>query len=73
MHIVYLGNMLWMSITAGMLYRESTQRYCNAYLWDDQAMTGQALVVTSIGVALIWTLRAARVSLRANSSTFQAK
>jgi hypothetical protein len=25
------GNMLWMSVTVGMLYRESTERYCNAY------------------------------------------
>jgi hypothetical protein len=58
-HIFYVGNMLWMSITVGMLYQESTQRYCNAYLWDDQVMTGQALVVVSVGVALIWTFRAA--------------
>jgi hypothetical protein len=56
-HIFYLGNMLWMSITVGMLYQESTERYCNAYLWDDQALTGRALVVASIGIALIWTSR----------------
>ena len=58
-HIFYLGNMLWMSITVGMLYQESTERYCNAYLWDDQALTGRALVVASIGIAVIWSLRAA--------------
>jgi hypothetical protein len=57
-HIFFLGNMLWMSVTIGMLYQESTQRYCNAYLWDDQVMTGQALVVASIGVALIAASRA---------------
>jgi hypothetical protein len=73
MHIFYVGNMLWMSVTAGMLYQESTQRYCNAYLWDDQAMTGQALVVTSIGVALLWTLRAVVLTWPAKSSTLQAK
>ena len=54
-HIFYLGNMLWMAATIGMLYQESTERYCNAYLWDDQTRTGQALVVASIGIALIWT------------------
>jgi hypothetical protein len=72
-HIFYLGNMLWMSVTAGTLYQESTRRYCNAYLADDQVTTGQALVVASIGVALIWALRAAGQSWRAKSSTLQAK
>jgi hypothetical protein len=60
----YVGNMLWMAVTVGMLYQESTQRYCNAYLWDDQAMTGQALVVASIGIVLIWASRAAGLSWR---------
>jgi hypothetical protein len=61
----YVGNMLWMAVTAGMLYQEPTQRYCNAYLWNDQAMTGQALVVASIGIVLIWASRAAGLSWRA--------
>jgi hypothetical protein len=51
-HAFYVGNMVWMSITAGMLYQEATQRLCNAYLWDDQAITGQALVVASIILAV---------------------
>jgi hypothetical protein len=55
--IFYLGNMVWMSITAGMLYQESEQRLCNAYLWDDQAVTGQALVLVSIVFAVAWTIR----------------
>jgi hypothetical protein len=61
----YVGNMLWMSVTVGMLYRDSTERYCNAYLWDDQAMTGQALIIASIGIASIWAARAAGLSWRA--------
>jgi hypothetical protein len=61
----YVGNMLWMAVTVGMLYQDSTERYCNAYLWDDQTMTGQALVAASIGVALIWALRAAGLSWQA--------
>jgi hypothetical protein len=55
-HAFYVGNMVWMSITAGMLYQEATQRLCNAYLWDDQAITGQALVVASIILAVTWML-----------------
>jgi hypothetical protein len=52
--IFYLGNLLWMTVTVGMLYEESPQRFCNAYLWDDQAVTGRGLVVASLGVALLW-------------------
>jgi cbb3-type cytochrome oxidase subunit 1 len=46
---------LWFTpLTVGMLYEESPQRFCNAYLWDDQAVTGRGLVVASLGVALLW-------------------
>lgn len=55
--IFYLGNVVWMSITAGMLYQELEQRLCNAYLWDDQTLTGRALVVMSIVFAISWMLR----------------
>lgn len=63
--VFYVGNMLWMAVTVGMLYQESTERYCNAYLWDDQTMTGQGLVLASIGIVLIWASRAAGLSWRA--------
>lgn len=46
--VFYIGNMVWMTITAGLLYQQSDQRLCNAYLWDDQVRTGQALVVLSL-------------------------
>jgi hypothetical protein len=49
--------MVWMSITAGMLYQEFKQRLCNAYLWDDQTLTGKALVLVSIVFAIGWMLR----------------
>jgi hypothetical protein len=55
--IFYLGNMVWMSITVGMLYQEFEQRLCNAYLWDDQVVTGRALVLASILFAVGWMLR----------------
>jgi hypothetical protein len=63
-HAFYVGNMVWMSITAGMLYQEATQRLCNAYLWDDQAITGQALVAGSIVVAVTWMLILAGQTMR---------
>jgi hypothetical protein len=55
-HAFYVGNMVWMTITAGMLYQESTQRLCNAYRWDDQAISGQALVGVSVVLAVTWML-----------------
>jgi hypothetical protein len=63
-HAFYVGNMVWMTITAGMLYQEATQRLCNAYLWDDQAITGQALVVASIILAVTWMLILAGQTMR---------
>jgi hypothetical protein len=63
-HAFYAGNMVWMTITAGMLYQETTQQLCNAYLWDDQAITGQALVVASIILAVTWILMLAGQTMR---------
>ena len=62
--IFYVGNMVWMTITAGMLYQESTERLCNAYLWDDQTTTGQALVGVSVALAVAWMVLLARRELR---------
>ena len=63
-HAFYVGNMVWMTITAGMLYQESTERLCNAYLWDDQAVTGQVLVGVSVILAVTWMLTFAGRNLR---------
>ena len=63
-HAFYVGNMVWMTITAGMLYQEATQQLCNAYLWDDQAITGQALVAVSVILAVTWMLILAGQTMR---------
>jgi hypothetical protein len=68
-HAFYVGNMVWMTVTAGMLYQESTERLCNAYLWDDQAITGQALVGVSIVLAVTWVLGLAGRNVRRSSRT----
>jgi hypothetical protein len=65
--IFYLGNMVWMSITVGMLYQESNQRLCNAYLWDDQAVTGQVLVAASIVFAIGWLIRHTALTVRSSN------
>lgn len=53
--LFFLGNFCAMTAIAGMLYQELPQRLCNAYLLDDQAHTGMALVAASVGVALAWS------------------
>lgn len=62
--LFYAGNMLWMMITAGILYQDAEQRLCNAYLWDDQVKTGQGLVALSILCACVVLAVAARAGYR---------
>ncbi len=62
--LFYAGNMLWMMITAGILYQDAEQRLCNAYLWDDQVKTGQGLVALSILCACVVLVIAARAGHR---------
>jgi len=71
-HAFYVGNMVWMTITAGMLYQESTERLCNAYLWDDQAVTGQVLVGVSLVLAVTWMLTFAGRNLPRKSNRLRS-
>ncbi len=50
-----IGNIAWMTATAGMLYLETPQRLCVNYLQDDQRHAGIGLVLLAIllGVAAI--------------------
>lgn len=56
----FLGNLLPMTIVAGVLYQDSPLRLCNAYRLDDQQQLGFSLVLVASGVALAWLLRVAR-------------
>ena len=55
--IFFVGNCAWMTVTAGILYQEISQRLCNAYLWDDQLLTGQVLAIASVTIVLAWLLQ----------------
>ncbi len=46
----FLGNMAWMLATAGLLYQDEEQRLCVSYLVNEQATTGQGLVVLALVV-----------------------
>src|SRR5258708_7621752 len=55
-HAFYVGNMVWMTITAGMLYEESTQRPGEADLCDGQTITRRTPLAASPGLSLILVL-----------------
>lgn len=43
-----LGNLAWMTGTAGLLYLDAPQRLCVNYLQDDQRHTGIALIALAV-------------------------
>jgi hypothetical protein len=55
--LFFLGNFCWMTAIAGIQYQALPQRLCNAYLLDDQQLTGVMLVVASVAVAILWCAR----------------
>ncbi|MDY0962541.1 MULTISPECIES: hypothetical protein [Massilia] len=58
--LFYVANICAMMAIAGMLYRELPQRLCNAYLLDDQTVTGSALVGLALALGIAWCIVNAR-------------
>jgi len=58
--LFFVANICAMMAIAGMLYRELPQRLCNAYLLDDQTVTGTALVVLALVLGVAWCIVNAR-------------
>jgi hypothetical protein len=52
--IFFVGNLCAMMAIAGMVYQDAPDRLCNAYLVDDQNITGGGLVGLALGVAGVW-------------------
>jgi hypothetical protein len=48
-----MGNIAWMTATAGMLYLDTPQRLCVNYLQDDQQHTGIGLVLLALGLGAL--------------------
>lgn len=46
--VFLFGNLAWMSATVGLLYQSTERRLCANYLFDDQQLTGSALVALSV-------------------------
>ena len=53
--VFVVGNVAWMTATAGLLYQELPLRLCVNYTQDDQAVTGQGLVAVAAALAA-WAL-----------------
>ena len=67
--LFFLGNFGAMMAIVGMQYQELPQRLCNAYLLDDQNLTGMALVGFAILTSIAWCARIApALSTRLNKA-----
>lgn len=67
--LFFLGNFCWMMAIVGIQYQNLPQRLCNAYLLDDQSITGAALVTAAIAIALVWCLRQAPILFSTSQKT----
>lgn len=54
LQLFFVANLCAMTAIAGMLYQDLPQRLCNAYLLDDQNLTGRALVGLALALGLAW-------------------
>jgi len=66
-----LGNLAWMSATAGLLYQDAEQRLCVNYLVDDQLWAGRGLVGAALALGALALWRVLRVPPPAPSGTPQ--
>ncbi|MCP2012793.1 hypothetical protein, partial [Duganella violaceipulchra] len=57
--LFFLGNFGAMMAIAGMQYQSMPQRLCNAYLLEDQDITGLGLVVGAILISIAWFVQIA--------------
>ena len=60
----FLGNVLWMTAVAGLLYQDSAVRVCNAYRLDDQQDLGLGLVLIAVASGVVWSLQTVRARTR---------
>jgi hypothetical protein len=54
--LFFLGNYCAMTAIGGMLYQDVPEQLCNAYLKDDQALTGAFLIIVAVAAAVGWCI-----------------
>ncbi len=52
--LFFIGNWAWMTATIGLLYTQTPERLCNAYLVGDQAASGYGLVLLAVLAPALW-------------------
>ena len=57
----FIGNVVWMMATVGLLYQEAPQQLCLYYLADSQVNAGRGLVLLAAGLLLAAGYTALRV------------
>jgi len=67
--LFFVGNLSWMTATAGMLYLDTPQRLCVSYLIDDQRWTGTGLIVLAVGLGVVAMRRALRGGVAATAAS----
>lgn len=66
--LFFVGNLAWMSATAGLLYIEAPQRLCVNYLQDDQQRAGIGLVLFACALGALATARIRRAAPQRTSA-----
>ncbi|HJV62459.1 MAG TPA: hypothetical protein VJ743_16045, partial [Albitalea sp.] len=56
--LFFVGNLAWMSASAGMLYLDAPLRLCVNYLVDDQRQAGIGLVLLAVVLGALAVRRA---------------
>src|SRR5262245_44394430 len=50
----FIGNLVWMTATVGLVYQDAPRQLCLYYRVDAQVWAGRGLVVVSLAVAAAW-------------------
>jgi len=56
----FVGNVGWMTATAGLLYQDADRQLCLYYLVGMQSLTGRGLVVVSVAMVVAWCVAVSR-------------
>ena len=50
----FIGNLVWMTATVGLVYQDAPRQLCLYYRVDAQVWAGRGLIVVSLAVAAAW-------------------
>lgn len=67
--LFFVGNMAWMTATAGMLYLDTPQQLCVNYLQNDQRHAGIGLMLLAIALGAMAVRRAMKASGSPNTAS----